>query len=87
VVLTLAASDDQQARTLHVRVTSLVWLYRFLFAFGSVGAGLVAALFARELRARYDERGQEAERVVALIRTEQGGFEEEKPAAEPAAPV
>jgi hypothetical protein len=80
-VLTLAASDDQQARALHVEVTTLVWLYRILFAFGSVAAGFIAALFARELRARYDERGREAERVVALVRTEQGGFEEEKPAA------
>jgi hypothetical protein len=87
VVLTLAASDDQQARTLHVKVTALVWLYRILFAFGSVAVGLIAAVFARELRARWDERGREAERVVGLVRTAQGGFEEEKPAAEPATPV
>ena len=84
IVLTLAASDDQQARTLHVKVTALVWLYRVLFAFGSIAVGFVAALFARELRARYDERGREAERVVALVRTEQGGFEEETADAEPA---
>ncbi len=80
IVLTLAASDDQQARALHVNVTSLVLLYRILFPFGSIAAGFIAAAIARELRTRYDERGQEAERVVALVRTEQGGFEEERPA-------
>lgn len=79
VVLTLAASDDQQARALHLPVTWFVWLYRLLFPFGSIAAGFVAAIVARELRVRYDQRGAENERVVALKRNAEGGFDEEEP--------
>lgn len=79
VVLTLAASDDQQARALHLPVTAFVWLYRLLFPFGSIAAGVIAAILARDLRIRYDERGSENERVVALTRNADGGFEEEEP--------
>lgn len=78
LVLTLAASDDQQARALHVDVRALVNLYRGLFAFGTIAAGIAAAAIARELRVRYDERGHEAERVVALRRNAEGGFDEEE---------
>ena len=79
IVLTLAASDDQQARALHLPVTAFVWLYRFLFPFGSIAAGIVAAILARNLRVRYDQRGSENERVVALTRNADGGFDEEEP--------
>jgi ubiquinol-cytochrome c reductase cytochrome b subunit len=77
VVLTLAATDDEQARALHVPVTVLVTMYRLLFAFGSIGAGFAAAMFAREVRARRDQHGAEAERVIVIKRNDRGGFEEE----------
>jgi len=79
VVLTLAASDDQQARAMHVPVEALVTLYRALFPFGSIAAGLIAAELARALRSRYDRYGTENERVVAFVRNAGGGFDEEEP--------
>ena len=79
VVLTLAASDDQQAMALGIDVRHLVTFYRWLLPLGSIGAGLLAAEIARELRARFAERGQEAQRVVALRRNAAGGFDEEEP--------
>jgi ubiquinol-cytochrome c reductase cytochrome b subunit len=77
VVLTLAASDDQQAFALHVPVPALVWLYRLAFAFGSIGVGLLAAMFARQVRARRTRHGAEAERTISIKRNERGGFDEE----------
>ena len=82
-VLTLAAADDQQAFALHVPVQSLVAFYRLLLAFGSIAAGLLAALFARELGARAVQQGDEPERVVALRRNDEGGYDEEEPRAAP----
>lgn len=76
-VLTLAASDDQQAFTLHVPVENLVVFYRIALPVGSVIAGCLAGLFARELRARDTQHGKESERVVVLRRTASGGFAEE----------
>ncbi len=70
---------------LHVPLTALVTLYRFLLPFGSIAAGLLAATFAREISARRDERGgePEPERVVALRRNAQGGFDVEAPQVAP----
>ena len=79
VVLTLAASDDQQALALHVPVLALVKAYRLLLPLGSLAAGLLAASIAAQLRVRLDEEGAERERVVALRRNAQGGFDEERP--------
>jgi ubiquinol-cytochrome c reductase cytochrome b subunit len=78
VVLTLAATDDEQARVLHVSVEALVTLYRLAFVFGSIALGALATLFAREVRARRDRHGAEAERVIVLKRNERGGFDEER---------
>jgi ubiquinol-cytochrome c reductase cytochrome b subunit len=85
VVLTLAAGDDQQALMLHVPLTALVTFYRFLLPLGSVAAGVLAAQFAREFASRREERGglPESERVVALRRNAQGGFDVEAPQVAP----
>jgi len=77
VVLTCAASDDQQALALHAPLTALVTLYQLAFPFGSLAAGLLAAIFARELRQRRDASGPRAERVIVITRNERGGFDEE----------
>jgi ubiquinol-cytochrome c reductase cytochrome b subunit len=81
VVLTLAAGDDQQALALHVPITGLLTFYRVLLPVGSVGAGFLGAMFARELAARRDmQHGEpEPERAVALRRNARGGFDEEAP--------
>jgi ubiquinol-cytochrome c reductase cytochrome b subunit len=81
VVLTLAASDDQQALMLHVHVTALVAAYRMLLPFGSIGAGVLAALLARGIASRRDGSGGISDfgRVVALRRNGRGGFDSEAP--------
>jgi ubiquinol-cytochrome c reductase cytochrome b subunit len=81
VVLTLAAGDDQQARTFHVPVTVLVNVYRLLLPIGSVGVGILAAIFAREFASRRDETDGDTdhERAVALRRNAKGGFDTEAP--------
>ena len=76
VVLTLVASDDEQAIALHVSVQSLLTVYRFAFPLLPLAAGVVAAVIARELRQRIDSRGAEAERAVVLARNARGGFDE-----------
>jgi ubiquinol-cytochrome c reductase cytochrome b subunit len=78
IVLTLAATDDEQSRVLHVSVEALVTLYRLAFVFGSLAIGVLAAIFARGVRARRDRHGAEAERVIVLKRNERGGFDEER---------
>ncbi len=77
-VLTLAAGDDEQALALHVSSGALVTMYRIALPVVSIGAGLLAAMLAAELRARavVSKEGR-PERVVAIRRTESGGFEEE----------
>ena len=74
--LTLAASDDGQALALHAPVQSLVLFYRILVPVGSILVGILAAMFARELRARASMPAGEPERVVALRHNEAGGFDE-----------
>jgi hypothetical protein len=76
-VLTLAATDDQQALALHVPVAALLTIYRLAFAFGTIAVGIVATVFAANIRARRDRHGAESERVIVLVRNEQGGFDEE----------
>jgi len=61
-----------------VPVQRLVWLYRILLPVGSVGIGLLAAAVAREIAVRRKLHGEEAERVVALRRNAQGGFDDEE---------
>jgi ubiquinol-cytochrome c reductase cytochrome b subunit len=78
VVLTLAASDDTQALAFHVPVQRLVWLYRILLPVGSIGIGFLAATVAREIAVRRKLHGEEVERVVALRRNAQGGFDDEE---------
>lgn len=79
VVLTLAASDDQQSLILHVPVQDLVVLYRFALPIVTIAAGLIGAAIARELHVRRNQHGVENERVVVLRRTAAGGFSEEEP--------
>ena len=77
IILTLAASDDQQALVLHEPVQSLVTFYRICLPVGSLVAGVLAAIFARELRARAAAFGTESERAIVLRRNVSGGFDEE----------
>jgi ubiquinol-cytochrome c reductase cytochrome b subunit len=79
LVLTLAASDDMQSRTLHVSVTTLVTLYRWALPLAPIGAGFLAAELARNVRTRTVHRHAEPESVVALRRNAGGGFDEETP--------
>jgi len=80
-VLTLAASDDLQSRTLHVSVTALVTFYRWALPFASLGAGAIAAVLARNVGSRVKRRRSEPERVVTLRRNARGGFDEERPSS------
>jgi ubiquinol-cytochrome c reductase cytochrome b subunit len=77
IILTLAASDDQQALVMHQPVQSLVTFYRICLPVGSLVAGVLAAIFARELRARAAAFGTESERAIVLRRNDAGGFDEE----------
>ncbi|GAC1537345.1 MAG: cytochrome bc complex cytochrome b subunit [Candidatus Velthaea sp.] len=79
IILTLVAGDDQQAEAFHISVTTLVTLYRVLLPVLSISAGVLAAIIARELNARYATSGHEPERVVVLRRNASGGFDEEEP--------
>lgn len=78
VVLTLAASDDTQALAFHVPVQRLVWFYRILLPVGSIGIGFLAAAVARQIALRRKLHGEGIERVVALRRNAQGGFDDEE---------
>jgi ubiquinol-cytochrome c reductase cytochrome b subunit len=79
VVLTLAADDDQQALALHVPLAALVAFYRIALPLGSIAAGFLAAVVAREIGVRRADHGIDPERVVALRRNATGGFESEAP--------
>jgi ubiquinol-cytochrome c reductase cytochrome b subunit len=80
VVLTFAASDDQQALLLHIRVTALVTAYQVLLPVGSVAVGLIAANLARAISSRRESGANpEPERVIALRRNAKGGFDVEAP--------
>ena len=79
VLLTLAAGDDQTAATLHVRLETLVWVYRIALLVGPIVVGVVAARLAAEMRAR--AAGSPAPDVVLLVRNAHGGYDEEEPQA------
>ncbi|HVA34186.1 MAG TPA: cytochrome b, partial [Candidatus Baltobacteraceae bacterium] len=73
-VLTLAGSDDVQARYVHEPITAMTHAYQVLFFVAPVVAFVVTYVLAAELRARGGVH--EAPRV-RLRRNERGGFEEE----------
>jgi ubiquinol-cytochrome c reductase cytochrome b subunit len=81
LLLTIAAADDQTAATLHVRLETLVWIYRIALFAGPVIVGAFAARMAAEMRARVWERELPSPDVVLLARNAQGGYEEEEPQA------
>lgn len=79
VLLTLAAGDDQTAAALHLRLETLVWVYRVLLLVGPIVTAVLAARIASELRARKNESVVYPYDATTLVRNEQGGFEEEEP--------
>jgi ubiquinol-cytochrome c reductase cytochrome b subunit len=79
VLLTLAAADDQTAATLHLRLESLVWAYRILFAIGPFIVGWIAWRVAAERRERIVESAEYPSEVTTLVRNAEGGFDEEEP--------
>ena len=79
ILLTLAAGDDQTAAALHLRLQTLVWVYRVLLLVGPLIAGAIAARIAHEMRERLAESVVYPLDATTLVRNEQGGFEEEEP--------
>jgi ubiquinol-cytochrome c reductase cytochrome b subunit len=79
LLLTLAAADDQTSAALHLRLETLVWVYRVLLLVGPFIAGALAARIAAELRARIRESAVYPSDATTIVRNEQGGFEEEEP--------
>ncbi len=72
--LTLAGSDDVQARYVHVPVTAITEFYRFFCILGPIAGFAIAYAFAAELRAR---GGVTPAPRVRLRRNARGGFDEE----------
>jgi ubiquinol-cytochrome c reductase cytochrome b subunit len=72
--LTLAGSDDVQARYVHLPITSITDFYRIFCIVGPVVGFLTAYAIARELRAA---GGVHKARRVRLRRNARGGFDEE----------
>jgi ubiquinol-cytochrome c reductase cytochrome b subunit len=81
LLLTIAAGDDQTAATLHVRLDTLVWIYRIALFAGPVVVGVLAARIAAEMRARVPAGGEPPPDAVLLVRNAHGGYEEEEPQA------
>jgi ubiquinol-cytochrome c reductase cytochrome b subunit len=79
ILLTLAAADDQTAATLHLRLETLVWVYRILFLVGPFVVGWIGWRIAAERRSRIVESTVYPSEVTTLVRTAEGGFEEEEP--------
>ena len=79
LILTFAAGDDQTAATLHVRLETLVWIYRWLFLIGPFVTAAIAWRIAHEMRARIRESAVYPSDVTTLVRNERGGFDEEEP--------
>lgn len=73
--LTLAASDDVQARYLHVSVTSIVEFYQGLCVLGTLLAFVITYAIAKELR---DHPEILRAPRVRVRRNDRGGFEEER---------
>ena len=80
LLLTLAAGDDQTSATLHVRVETLVWIYRIALVAGPLVVGVLAARIAAEMRAR--AAAGAGPDVVTIVRNARGGYDEEEPQAE-----
>jgi ubiquinol-cytochrome c reductase cytochrome b subunit len=72
--LTLAGSDDVQARYVHISVESIVHVYQGFCIFGTVAAFLITYAIASELRAR---GGAGDSPRVRVRRNARGGFDEE----------
>jgi ubiquinol-cytochrome c reductase cytochrome b subunit len=72
--LTLAGSDDVQARYVHLPVTTITNFYRFFCILGPLAGFGIAYALASELRAR---GGVEKAPRVRLRRNARGGFDEE----------
>jgi quinol---cytochrome-c reductase cytochrome b subunit len=73
--LTLAGSDDVQARYVHVPVTAVTVFYRFFCILGPMLGFAVTYVFAAELRAR---GGVTPAPRIRLRRNVDGGFDEER---------
>ncbi len=72
--LTLAGSDDVQARYVHVPITAITTFYRYFCAFAPPLAFAIAFVVASELRA---SGGVRKAKRVRLRRNRNGGFDEE----------
>ncbi len=72
--LTLAGSDDVQARYVHLPVTSITFFYRIFCVVAPIAGFALAFALARELRAKGGV--QQAPRI-RLRRNARGGFDEE----------
>ncbi len=79
VLLTLAAADDQTSTALHLRLETLVWVYRVLLLVGPILTGILAANVARQIRERIRESASVSSDATTLVRNAAGGFEEEEP--------
>jgi ubiquinol-cytochrome c reductase cytochrome b subunit len=73
IVLTLAGSDDVQAKIFGISVETLASLYRIVLLILPVVVGLLTFEFARELRDRRNALPKADGRVV-ISRTDSGGF-------------
>lgn len=78
-LLTIAAADDQIARTVHVSLEPLVWMLRILLLIGPFVAGALAARIAWEMRVRLNLSTVYPSDATTLVRTTEGGFAEEEP--------
>jgi len=76
-----ATADPSDPATLHVRLDTLVWVYRIALFAGPVIAGVLAARIAAEMRARVPAGGEPPPDAVLLVRNARGGYEEEGPQA------
>jgi ubiquinol-cytochrome c reductase cytochrome b subunit len=79
LIVTLAGSDDVQARVIHVAIERLIVVYRVLGIALPIVAWLVTFQLCRELRARAIQREVGEPSVVEFIRSPNGGFEEKQP--------
>ncbi len=79
LLLTLAAADDQTATALHLRLETLVWVYRVLLLIGPIVVGVLAARIAAQMRARIRESAVYPSDATTLVRNAAGGFDEEEP--------
>jgi hypothetical protein len=79
ILLVLAAGDDQLAAGAHIRLETLVWVYRVLLLIGPFVTAAIVARIAWEIRERRHEQTVYPEEATTLVRNELGGFEEEEP--------